>query len=112
MTQSMYQSDKMEMKKVIAFFWGDRVANSIPLTERTATFLAQILEESGACSETMDLVPRPSGSLVRPGISYAIKQIKRVASELVKGNQSQYISCKNIVALKYRTAVAEMVNGI
>ncbi len=29
MTQSMYQSDKIEMKKVIAFFWGDRVANSI-----------------------------------------------------------------------------------
>jgi len=58
------------------------------------------------------LAPRPHTSLTRPAFSYALKQINRIAKELSFGSTGTYISCRNIVALSYRTRISEIVNGL
>jgi hypothetical protein len=74
--------------------------------------VSNALQESGECSDMMDLVPRPTNPIAKPGIGYAVKQIRRIAKELVVGNEKQYITCKNWVALRYKSGILELVNGI
>lgn len=104
--------DANDFKRVVSFFWGERNADLVPLNEQSVSAVVEVLEASGACSETMNLVPRPHSSITKPAFSYAIKQIKRIAKELTYGSSGTYISCRNIVALKHRHRMSEIVNGL
>lgn len=104
--------DANDFKRVVSFFWGERNAELVPLNEQSVSAVVEVLEAAGICSEMMDLIPRPHNSLARPAFSYAIKQIKRIAKELTFSGSGAYISCKNTVALKYRTRISEIVNGL
>src|SRR5690606_25916842 len=104
--------DSNDFQRVVAFFWGEHNAQIIPKNEHSVTAVIEVLDATGACSDMMDMVPRPHTSLAKPAYSYALKQIKRIAKDLISGNSSTYISCKNTVALAYRTRIAEIVNGI
>jgi hypothetical protein len=96
----------------VSFFWGEHNARLVPLNEQSISAVAEVLEAAGACSDMMDLVPRPHTSLTKPAFSYALKQIKRIAKDLTFGSNGTYIVCKNTVALTYRTRISEIVNGL
>jgi len=104
--------DQNDFRRVVAFFWGKNNANNVPMTERAVTSVVSALETAGACSKKMDLVSRPHNSLARPAFAYAIKQITNIAKNLNFGNSGIYISCKNVVAISYRTRIAEIIAGI
>ena len=104
--------DSNDFKRVVAFFWGEHNAKLVPKNEYSVEAVVDVLDAAGACSDTMDLVPRPPTSLNRPSYNYAIKQIRRIAEDLMGGNTGIYLSCKNTVALAYRNRIVEIVNGV
>lgn len=104
--------DANDFKRVVSFFWGESNAELVPLNEQSVSAVMEALEAAGVCSEAMDLVPRPHNSITKPAFSHAIKQIKRIAKELTFGSSGTYMNCRNMVALKYRTRISEIVNGL
>lgn len=58
------QEDVRYAKAVLKAACGERFANQIAINENTFITLAEILEDSGKCSDNM--VPRPHGSIARP----------------------------------------------
>ncbi len=87
------QEEIQYAKVVLKAAYGERFANQVPINENTFLTLAEILEESGKCSDNIDLVPRPHGSIARPTISYALKLIKQICKEILidPAKQNYYI---------------------
>jgi len=99
------QEDIQYVKAVLAAAYGERFSNQVAITEETFIVLAEIFEESGKCSDNMDLVPRPVGSLARPGISYALKLVKQIGKELlIDPARKSYYIC-NLFAFQSRRAM-------
>lgn len=77
------QEEIQYAKAVLKAAYGERFANQIPMNENTFVTLAEIREESGKCSDGIDLVPQPHGSIARPTLSYALKLVKQIGKELL-----------------------------
>lgn len=104
MDDAISMDDVKYAKAILTTAYGAQFANQVQISEHTITTLAEILTESGKCSDNMDLVPNPHGSLARPGLKYALKVIRKVGLEiLVDPARKSYYIC-DLMAFRSRQA--------
>lgn len=99
------QEDIQYVKAVLTAAYGEGFSNQISITDETFIVLAEIFEESGRCSDNIDLVPRPTGSLARPGISYALRLVKQIGKELLLDPARKTYYICNLFAFQSRRAM-------
>ena len=108
MSRVLSDQEKQEIQTIVNYFYkGSLKLHNI--NEKVADIVYQMLQYAQSCSVAMNLVPRPAG--MKPGISYVLKEIAKITLRLKKDNKI-YHSCRDSVALKWRTALTLADLGI
>lgn len=94
--------DVQYARAILAAAYGQRFASQVQVTENTLLILAEIITESGRCSDNMDLVPRPHHSLSKPAISYAKKLVRQIGKELIMEPAKKHYYICNVFAFQSR----------
>lgn len=105
------ESDQREhISAVINYFWGDGTTSPESVNQGMATIAYEALEEAQSCSAAMDLVPRPVSG--RPGGKYIIKQVAKIGKQIASGDTQIYETCRNRVAINFRTQMEMAKQGL
>lgn len=80
------------------------------INEKVANITYKALEQSRACSNSMDLVPRPGYS--RPDIKAVLKELANISRRITNDNAEIYVICKNAIKIKYKTAISMALMGV
>lgn len=105
------ESDQREhISAVINYFWGDGTTSPESVNQGMATIAYEALEEAQSCSAAMDLVPRPVSG--RPGGKYIIKQVAKIGKRIASGDTQIYETCRNRVAINFRTQMEMAKQGL
>jgi len=65
---------------VINYFWGPNLTTAQGVNEAAAKIAYEALEKANICSDSMDLVPRPT-LIASPG--YAVKQLANIGKRII-----------------------------
>lgn len=102
--------EKEYLAVVVNFFWGTGTATQASVNESVAKVVYKVLEETNACSKTMDAVPRPAyGAL---DIKYVVLQAVFAGKRIARGDGAVYQSCKGRAALNYKSELTMALMGI
>ncbi|MGI0118798.1 hypothetical protein [Zooshikella sp. RANM57] len=99
----MNSSDQEYIAVLINYFWGEGAATPSAINGNVINTVYEVLLEAQSCSSSMDLVPRPSGSVA--GIGYSVSQLVNIGKRIASGDTRLYITCKNVAAARYKTKV-------
>ena len=105
------REDREHAAKVVNFFWGRGKATPEAVNEKVIRVAVEALEDINACSDNMDLVPRPAG-IVRPGPRWAVKQIRKIANRINEGNTDFYFICRVRIKAGYRSRMEIALQGV
>lgn len=103
-------NDKKYVATVINFFWGRGTTTPAGVNEEAALVAYEALEQANVCSDSMDLVPRPT--YAKAGIKYVLKQLAGIGKRIQSGDTAIYNSCKGAVALRYKTKIMMALAGV
>ncbi|WP_336366043.1 hypothetical protein [Marinobacter sp. C2H3] len=95
---------------VINYFWGEGTTSPQAVNESMASVAYHALEEAQNCSAAMDLVPRPAAG--RPGFKYIIKQVAKIGKRIASGDTKTYETCRQRVAINFRTQMELAKQGL
>jgi len=93
---------------VINYFWGPSLTTAHGVNESAALIAYEALEKANVCSDSMDLVPRPT-LIASPG--YAIKQLAKIGQRIISGDTAVYNVCKNAIGAGYKSAIRIALMG-
>jgi len=94
---------------VINYFWGPKLTTPHSVNESAAIVAYEALEQANICSDSMDLVPRPTGI---PSPTYAIKQLAKIGKRIISGDSSIYHVCKVTVGARYKQKITMALMGV
>ncbi len=100
--------DREYVAAVINYFWGPNLATAHNVNEQAALVAYEALEKANVCSDSMDLVPRPT-LIASP--TYAVKQLAQIGKRIISGDTAVYNVCKNAVGLGYKSAIRIALMG-
>lgn len=106
----MNSEEREYISVVINYFWGDGLAASHSVNEEAAKVVYFALQETQACSASMDMVPDPAKG--KPGFKYITKQLASIGKDIAVGDTSLYESCRARVASLYKSKVKLALMGI
>lgn len=106
----MDSSDREHIAVVVNYFWGPGKARADMINEDVAAVTYDALEESQACSASIDLVPRPTYGL--PGISYIVKQVAKIGARIASGDTQIYEMCRGRVAVNFKLKIERALMGL
>lgn len=95
---------------VINFFWGPGTATPESVNEEAALIAYEALEKAKVCSDTMNLVPRPTLRIIN--IRYVLKQLSKVGKKIMEGDTRIYHSCRDAVGVHYKSRITMALMGI
>lgn len=101
--------DREYIAAVINYFWGPNLTTAHTVSESAAVVAYEALEQANVCSDSMDLVPRPTGV---PSPTYAIKELAKIGKRILSGDSSIYNVCKVTVGAKYKSKIHMALMGI
>lgn len=93
---------------VINYFWGPNLTTAQGVNEAAAKIAYEALEKANICSDSMDLVPRPT-LIASPG--YAVKQLANIGKRIISGDTAVYNVCKNAIGAGYKSAIRIALAG-
>jgi len=102
--------EREHISVVVNFFWGKGTATPQTVNEGVAMVAYEALEEARVCSDSMDLVPRPTYGAV--GIKWIIKQLAKIGKRILSGDTRIYDTCKGQVAARYRSKILMALMGV
>lgn len=97
----MRSDDREYVAAVINFFW-QGLTQPHSVNEHAAKVMYEALTEAQSCTESMDLVPRPTYT---PSINYIIKEIVKIGQRIMSGDTSLYNMCRDQVSANYKTHI-------
>lgn len=102
--EAVMAEDKAFVKAIIAAFYDDALANRIGVNEDVVLVLAEMLDQASDCTEWLSCVPKPVSPIgVKPGLKWALKQIRRIGQQLIRDPSSKVaFECKKAVSYGYR----------
>ncbi len=95
---------------VVNYFWGKGIATPPNINERVALVVYEALEEAHMCSDTMDLVPRPTYGAAN--VRWVVIQVAKIGKRILSGNTLIYNSCKGQVGVKYKSKILMALMGV
>ncbi|MDX1634603.1 MAG: hypothetical protein R3280_08205 [Marinobacter sp.] len=105
------QSEQREhISAVINYFWGEGTTSPGSVNQGMAAIAYEALEEAQSCSAAMDFVPRPLSG--RPDAKYIVKQVARIGKSISAGDAQVYETCRQRVALTYRSKIEMAKQGL
>ncbi len=93
---------------VINYFWGPNLTTSRGVNETAALIAYEALEKANVCSDSMNLVPRPT-LVANPG--YAIRQLALIGKRIISGDTAIYHVCKIAIGANYKSAIRIALMG-
>lgn len=102
--------DKQYAATVINYFWGVGTATPHNINEAALEVAYEALVQAGACSESMNIVPRPASS--KANAAYILKQITGIGKRIKQGDTAIYKSCKNAVGVRYKSRILMALVGV
>jgi len=102
--------EKEYVAAVVNYFWGNGTATPQSVNEKVALVAYEALEEARICSDSMDLVPRPTSGVA--SIKWALKQLSKIGKRIMYGDTRIYDSCKAQVGINYKHKVMMALRGI
>ncbi|WP_250657052.1 hypothetical protein [Alkalimarinus coralli] len=93
---------------VINYFWGPNLTNAHSVNEPAAQIAFEALAKANVCSDSMDLVPRPT-LIASPG--YVVKQLSKIGKRIISGDTSIYNLCKGAVGMGYKSHIQIALMG-
>ncbi len=106
----MDSNQREHVATVINYFWGEDTTAPEHINQGMAAIAFEALEEAQTCSAAMDLVPRPTSG--KPGTSYVVKQVAKIGKRIAAGDTQVYESCRQRVAINYRTQMEMAKQGL
>ena len=103
-------TDKEYIAIVINYFWGEGTATSQSVNERVVLVVYEALEQAKICSDSMDLVPRPTYGT--SSIKMIIIQLAGIGRRIKSGNAKVYNSCRGQVGVNYKSKIKMALMGI
>lgn len=107
---TLSEMEKQNLKSFLIDIYGPQV-NSWPMNTRIFDLTFELLEQSGECSDLMDLVPRP----LPPGKSaskWIKKQVREALLRKLKKRKKHYVACVNTAAWKMKTEFNMAAQGL
>jgi hypothetical protein len=104
------QEDRDYTISIINYFWPSVKVTSGDVTQQLVIFSAEVLTSGHKCSRSMDLVPRTPG--LKPGIKWALKQVRKVGKRLLQNSEKVYMVCQKGVAIKRTQELHLILNGL
>lgn len=92
--------EQQNLRIIVESFFGKPNTAHWEMNEELLKVITQMIQADQNCSEAMDFVPRP-GVYLRP--KDVLKELGRMAKRVASGDKS-YVTCKQAVAAKWRTA--------
>ena len=90
--------EQQDLKEFLVALFG-RQAQGWPMNEGIFNLTYELIQESGTCSDLMDLVPRPHGYFSNP-ISWMKKQARETFLRVLKDRKDHYVVCVKSAAIK------------
>ncbi|MEX2476223.1 hypothetical protein [Marinobacter sp.] len=106
----MDSNQRQHISTVINYFWGVDTTAPEHVNQGMAAIALEALEEAQSCTAAMDLVPRPVSG--KPGASYVVKQVAKIGQRIAAGDTQVYESCRQRVAINYRTQMEMAKQGL
>lgn len=103
---------KKYIADVVNGIWGVGTIRESQVNNQVVVVVYRALSAATSCSDSMDLVPRPSGTIV--DVKWATKQLVKVAKRLMHRHDGReiYNICRSQVAFTYRTALEGAIMGL
>lgn len=105
-------ADRAHMRSFLKLIFerNPSMVNRWEMNEAVFDIVAEMVDEVVQCSDTMDLVPRPSDLVIQRGTKHYVREVLRRIAKRVARNQTAprrriYISCRNFLAANYRPAL-------
>lgn len=106
----MESEQREHISTVINYFWGEGTTSPESVNQGMAAVAYEALQEAQSCSSAMDFVPRPASR--RAGMGYLVKQMAKVGKRIASGDTQVYESCRQRVAINYRTQMEMAKQGL
>jgi hypothetical protein len=103
-------NDRDNLKEFLVELYGPQ-ARRWSMNENVFKIVYKMINESSACSDLMDLVPRPH-ALGKAPIKYITKEIRTSVIRKLKARKEHYKSCMQVVAASYKTQIHMTSIGI
>ena len=103
-------NDRDNLKEFVSELYGAQ-SRSWSMNEKVFDIVYKMLNESSACTDLMDLVPRPH-ALGKAPIKYLTKEIRSSVVRKLKQRKEYYSSCLKVIALNYKTHIQLAAMGL
>ncbi len=97
----MELQEKDNLREFLYSLYGNQV-NSWNMSEEVFNITFTMIQQSSACSDAMDLVPRPL-AVGRAPIKWLAKEVRKAFLRKLKDRKQYYQSCLNMAAVGYKT---------
>ncbi len=85
-------------REILSVMYGDQFAQTVDINEYSLGLIAEMLIETGKCSDDIDLVPKTPGYFVKPGLKYVLKIVRQVGKEIMLDPaKKSYLMCDRVI---------------
>ena len=106
----MESEQREHISTVINYFWGEGTTSPESVNQGMAAVAYEALQEAQSCYSALDFVTRQAYR--RPGMGYLGKQMAKVGKRIASGDTQVYESCRQRVAINYRTQMEMAKQGL
>lgn len=103
-------NDRENLKEFLVELYGAQ-AKQWSINESVFNLVNKMINESSACSDLMDNVPRPH-ALGKAPIKYITKEIRSTIIRKLKDRKEHYSACMQVVAVHYKSQVHMSAIGL
>ncbi len=103
-------NEREDLQAFLIELYGNQ-ARQWSINENVFEIVHKMINESSACSDLMDLVPRPH-ALGKAPIKYLTKEVRSSLIRQLKERKEYYRSCMLAVAAHYKTEIHMAAIGI
>lgn len=103
-------NDREYLKEFLVELYGAQ-AKRWSMNEKVFAVVQRMINESSACSDLMDIVPRPH-AIGKAPIKYITKEIRSAVIRKLKERKEHYSSCMRVVGAHYKTQVYMSALGL
>lgn len=103
-------NDRDNLKEFLIELYGNQ-AKRWAINENVFQIVHKMINESSACTDLMDLVPRPH-ALGKAPIKYLTKEVRSSVIRKLKERKQHYKSCMQMVAIHYKNPIHMAAIGI
>ena len=101
-----------DVRKILNAFFPSNLSfvNSLNINDGVVDIVWIMVTESKECTKSLNLVPRPSGSI--PGIAYIVLQLGLLSKRLTKDKNLVSETCKGMAKYNFSTSLTMASRGI